>query len=111
MKGYIITYDASSNKDILDINNSLFGRVVKIKRRNGIFLYYYSGLFHNTRYLKLSNGCYFIPYTDIDLDLLKAYNINIYNTEIIIAENALQTAEQYFRNKFEGETVINLDNR
>lgn len=62
MNGFILSYkDYLTRKDITLISYYLFGRIVsRINRNKEIQKYYYPGLFENTQYIKITNGCYFI---------------------------------------------------
>jgi len=102
MKGYILIYDTNNSKELMELNNVIFGRVVKIKRNNKIFLYYYSGILDDKKYYRLSNGCYFI------LDEIELMNVTCIKSDIDINENNLITASEYFRNKFKDNRVVNL---
>ena len=107
MDGIILTYNTNIPSEITNINNKLFGRVVKIRRNNNLFLYYYDGILHNINYFKLSNGSYFISNRDnLNCDWLK---INIYKATISIKQKQLITARQYFRNKYLDQKVRNLE--
>ena len=105
MKGIIISYGRNlTPRKIIDINNTLFGRVVKVRRKNKDFFYYYRGMFHNVPFYKLANGCYFIAnYTNISID-----DIKYIETLINIKAEDLKTAEEYFIDKYKEQEVINL---
>jgi len=56
MNGFLVAFNSSSKKEIVQINHHLFGRIVTTD--NG--RYYYCGRLENIPYFKLGNGCYFI---------------------------------------------------
>lgn len=104
LTGYILTYNTDDYKDMMKINNLLFGRVVRVKRNGRPFNYYYKGLLSDVHYFKMSNGCYFITeeldYNNLNISLRKAtLNLNM---------DLMTTAVEYFREKYNGEQVKNL---
>lgn len=110
MKGYIITYNTISAKEMTDLNNNFIGRVVRVKRGNTIFHYYYSGLLDNISYIKLSNGCYFIGNQYCGRELITNLNhITIWDAELEVKPDELYTAREYFRKKYNNIRVANLD--
>ena len=109
MDGYILTYTTTNAIDITSINNKLFGRVIKIKRNNNIFLYYYKGILDNILYYKISNGSYFIPINNNNLEILNTIiNIRIRTATIELNDSELYTARQYHQRMFDGKMVKNL---
>ena len=86
IRGYLITYNSSSRKDITKINYFLFGRVAVITRKGQKEKYYYPGFFETTEYKKIANGCYFVQEIYDDLDgLLQIYPITIeFNNDTMI---------------------------
>jgi len=105
MKGFILRYnDNLTPREIIDINNILFGRIVKIYRNGKYHYYYYRGLFHNIAFFKLSNGCYFTQYINNIPN-----NINILSANINIKKRELKTAKEYFKEKYTGKKVNNLE--
>jgi hypothetical protein len=105
MKGIIISYQVTDAYNITKLNNELFGRVVKVKRKNKIYHYYYNGLLENYKILKLGKGCYFINTTDLSFDINLITSIPC-NLEIDIKQ--LQTVKEIIRNKYKDIEVINL---
>lgn len=105
MKGYIITYTVKDSYNLTYINNLLFGRVVKVSRKGNEFYYYYPGLLHDTKYLKLSRGCYFLFSSNI---LTNYEELQIIKSELDIQEKLLQTPREYFLKKYNNIEVINL---
>ena len=97
LKGFLISYKNNlSRKDITLINYYLFGRIVKKKSGGKTDLYYYPGLFENTPYIKISNGCYFTEKIIDDFDgkilLILVKNIEFPN------EFKFTTAKEYWKN-------------
>ena len=92
MKGYLITYNSSSRKDITKINYFLFGRVATITRKGKKEKYYYPGFFETTQYKKLANGCYFVHEIHDDLDGL----LQIYPTTIKFSDETMFTSRDYW---------------
>ena len=107
MDGIILTYNTNVPAEITAINNQLFGRVVKIRRNNRLFLYYYQGILHEIPYFKLSNGSYFIT-NESNIDI-RQLDINTFKANVDIGKNNLITAQEYFRNKYRNKRVRNLD--
>lgn len=61
LNGFLVTYNSSKKSDITKINYYLFGRLVTIKKSGAMIdKYYYPGVFENTPFRKLTNGCYFV---------------------------------------------------
>jgi len=104
MKGIIIKYLISTPREINKINSFLFGRVIKSKQHGTLKYYYYPGKLENTKYLKLTNGCYFI----FDSPIVDYNNIRMIECELDISENEMITAKEYFRKYYEGINVMNL---
>lgn len=102
MKGYLITYNSSSRKDITKINYFLFGRVATIKRANKKERYYYPGFFEQTPYKKVSNGCYFVKEINDNFDGL----LNIYPSTIEFKDAMMYNARDFWRDKVDS-TVNN----
>ena len=111
MKGNIITYaEGITKREIVDNNNTIFGKVIKSHQTGKFTYYYYPGILHEVRYSKLANGCYFIPESAaIHLIAQQCTNIQIINAQIFIGQEKLFTASEHFRNKFENRTVVNLE--
>ena len=102
MKGYILTYTSSNPRDIVNINNALFGRVVTTSNKK----YFYTGNLDTINYIKICEGCYFIHVDDIS-------SINIPNTTIVRANveystSLLKSARQVKREKYVDVMVKNL---
>jgi len=95
VNGFIISYKENLQiKDITLINYYLFGRIVMRTTKKGKQYYYYPGLFENTPYLKLTNGCYFTE--KIIDDFQKRLNI-IPTKEITFpTELTFKTAKDYW---------------
>ncbi len=110
MDGYLLTYNTNIPLEITNLNNKLFGRVVKVRRNNRLFLYYYSGLFNNIYYYKLTNGCYFITIdNNLYRQLSNIEDIRLITATVSVGQEQLITASNYFRSKYPTETVRNLD--
>ena len=104
MKGYLITYNSSSRKDVTKINHFLFGRVANIKKEQTIEKYYYPGFFEKTPYKKVANGCYFVRNVYDDLDGL----LRVIPAEIFFGDNNLVTAKDYWSKRL-GSDVNNWE--
>lgn len=105
MKGLLLTHKSKTSKEITQINNILFGRVIQVTRKNRKYYYYYQGEFSNTKYYKINKGCYFIltekPISVID-------NINTIPCDIFLKEDMLVTPSDYFKEKYKDIEVVNL---
>ena len=95
MKGYIITYNSSSRKDITRINYFLFGRIATISRNGNKEKYYYPGFFEDTPYKKIANGCYFVEKIYDDFDGL----LKIFPAIISFSDDKMLNARDYWKEK------------
>lgn len=102
LKGYIITYNNSSRKDITRINHFLFGRVATITRKGKKEKYYYPGFFEQTPYKKIANGCYFVKEINDDFDGLLQVN----QATILFDNDTMLSGKDYWRGKL-GSNVKN----
>jgi len=98
MKGFIVIFNNKNREAITKINHSLFGRICYTPKGK----YYYSGLLENTKYSRLSNGCYFIESINNNLNGL----INIIKVDIEIDSNILCTAKDYWKKHIEKNGLI-----
>ena len=73
MKGYLITYKEEEDKrEIVKSNHYLLGKITRVLGR----LYYYPGVLDDVKFLKISNGCYFVTKT-IDDKKFKVYEVTL----------------------------------
>ena len=56
--GNLIVYNSKTRENITKLHRLLFGRIVN---RSEHGYYYYGGILENTKYCKLTDGCYYIP--------------------------------------------------
>jgi len=99
IRGYLITYNSSSKKDITKINYFLFGRIATIIRKGIAEKYYYPGFFESTPYKKIANGCYFVQEIYDDYDGL----LEIIPANIIFKDNTLISARDYWKDKISSD--------
>jgi len=106
MKGIIFTFGDLSPSELVKKHNEVLGRVVKVKRGGTTHYYYYAGLLDNIPFLKISNGCYFLP--NVDKNELSIPRKYIIEADLEINKKDLKTGAQYFLEKYKGVKVNNL---
>ena len=107
MRGIIFTFGDLSPLELVKKHNEFLGRVVKVKRGGRIHHYYYSGILDDMPFLKLSNGCYFLPLPE-NVGLITPGDGPIV-AELDIEKRKLKTGAQYFLEKYKGIKVNNLE--
>lgn len=107
MKGIIFTFGDLSPAELVKIHNQFLGRVVKVKRGGLVHHYYYAGILDDMPFLKISNGCYFLPTPD-NIEIMSPGKTPL-KVDIDIKESDLKTGAQYFLEKYKDIKVNNLE--
>ncbi len=105
MKGTIITYEVNDSYNITKLTNLIIGRVVKVKRKDKYYHYYYEGGFSDEQFIKLGRACYFFAF---QLDNECNNNIRSRLCDLDVPKESLITPREHFRNKYADIEVINL---
>jgi hypothetical protein len=86
MKGYILIFDTHTNKDAVELNHKLFGRIISVPRKDKIVRYYKRGILDTIPHKRLIEGCYFttgdIGFEDKRLKKISA-DVDIYETNLV----------------------------
>jgi len=105
MKGYLIVYRQSDRASITKINYYLFGRISSIQLNGRKEQYYYPGLFEQTAYKKLCNGCYFVKQVIDNYDDL----LEIIPSTVEFSNEEMLSAKNYWR-RFISERGLKVKN-
>ena len=94
MKGYLLIYNTKNNKDAVNLNHKLLGRIISVPRNGVTNRYYSGGALDKIPYKRLKEGCYFSK-RDVNLgrdDLVKM------KADLQIQETELNTGRGYWKN-------------
>lgn len=95
MKGYLLIFNTSSNKDAVKLNHMLFGRIISVPRKNGVVKYYKAGALDMIPHKRIIEGCYFSQ-GDVGFDDERLIKLNAELTPV--REIELQTARGHWAN-------------
>ena len=108
ISGCLITYNSLDRKDITKINHYLFGRLATIKKNKyQSERYYYPGFLERTEFVRMSNGCYFVP-KDIrdEIDIKYMFLIKIRPATIEFDTVEFETAREHWSKRIEDKSII-----
>lgn len=96
--GHIIVYDTESKSAVTRIYRELMGRIVSIKNKK----YYYPGLFHDVKFFKIKNGCY---YVDGNVNITSDMPVKFYSATVKIPKDKLMTGYNYWKQLADNKNI------
>lgn len=100
MKGYDISYKAFDNSSRVNLNHTLFGRLIYRNYRGKKYTYYVQGMLDTTRFIRIVNSKIFV----LNIDDINFEELRIFG-DIVVNENereftieSLKTGEEHWHN-------------
>lgn len=98
MEGYIVEYKPSDDRNRVNLNHTLYGRIVYRNYRGKKYIYYSPGMLDAVKFYRLTPGKIFVV-EEIDIECLKEFgDVKIFKDIRDEKRMVLMTAEEYWNN-------------